>query len=71
MIEKKTRNWILFIISLDSSHSDHGGKNNSNRKHVHRNNGDQSSYNNNNTNKTMAKIISSGVIYKQNVFFNY
>ncbi|CAF1117421.1 unnamed protein product [Adineta steineri] len=40
-----------------SSNSSHGAKNNSNRKHTHRN-GDQPSYNN--VNKTMAKIISTG-----------
>ncbi|CAF3788101.1 unnamed protein product [Rotaria magnacalcarata] len=41
-----------------SSHSDRGGKAGSNRKHSHRNNGDQPPYNNNN--KTMSKIIGSG-----------
>jgi len=57
---KSINNLENLIISLDSSHSDHGKRNISNRKHAHRNNGDQSSYNN--VNKTMAKIISSGVI---------
>ncbi|CAF4391107.1 unnamed protein product [Rotaria socialis] len=41
-----------------SSHSDHGGKAGSHRKHNHRNNGDQPPYNNNN--KKMSKIIGSG-----------
>lgn len=48
------------LFNLDSSHSNHGKKPTSNRKHTHHHNGNQSSHNNGG--KTMAKIISSGVI---------
>ncbi|CAF4738589.1 unnamed protein product, partial [Rotaria sp. Silwood1] len=39
-----------------SSHSDHGRKNSSNRKHLHRSNDDEVSYNN--TYKTITEITS-------------
>jgi len=56
----KEKNKTIPNFLLASSHSDHGSKYNSNRKHSHRSsNGDQSLPNN--VDKTMSHILANGV----------